>query len=47
MIGEIIWSRQDINGEVFMLYQSIRKFQKAQVKWVIKVWDSVTNLLFE
>jgi hypothetical protein len=27
MIGEIIWSRQDIVGEVFMLYQSMREFQ--------------------
>jgi hypothetical protein len=27
MIGEIIWSRQDIIDEVFMLYQSMRGFQ--------------------
>jgi hypothetical protein len=25
--GEMIWSRQDINGEVFMLHQSMREFQ--------------------
>jgi hypothetical protein len=35
MIGEIIWSRQDIIGEVFMLYQGMREFQKAHEKWVI------------
>jgi hypothetical protein len=27
MIGEITCTRQDINGEVFMLYQSMREFQ--------------------
>jgi hypothetical protein len=27
MIGEIIWSRQDMIGEVFMLYQSMRESQ--------------------
>jgi DNA modification methylase len=27
MIGEIIWSRQDMIGEVFVLYQSMREFQ--------------------
>jgi hypothetical protein len=47
MIGEVIWSRQDKIGEVLMLYQSRREFQKAHVKWVTQVWDSVTNLLFE
>jgi hypothetical protein len=27
MIGEIIWSRQDIIDGVFMLHQSMREFQ--------------------
>jgi hypothetical protein len=31
MIGEVIWSRQDKIGEVLMLYQSMREFQKAHV----------------
>jgi hypothetical protein len=26
MIGEMIWSWQDIIGEVFMLYQSMTEF---------------------
>jgi hypothetical protein len=34
MIGEMIWSRQDIIGEVLMLYQGMREFQKAHVKQV-------------
>jgi hypothetical protein len=47
MIGEMIWSGQDIFDEVLMLYQGMREFQKAHVKWVTQVWDSATNLLFE
>jgi hypothetical protein len=34
MIGEMIWSRQDMIGDVFMLYLSMRVFQKAHVKQV-------------
>jgi hypothetical protein len=35
MIGEITCTRQYISDEVLMLYQSMREFQKAHVKWVI------------
>jgi hypothetical protein len=41
------WSRQDIIDGVFMLYQSMREFQKVHVEGVTQVWGSVTNLPFE
>jgi hypothetical protein len=47
MIGEMTCTRQYIIDEVLMLYQGMREFQKAHVKQVTWVWDSVTNLLFE